>query len=151
MAKKILSPEEIQQIVDRATNGGKGDAAKFGDKNNAQEVFQKVQRFLGRFVCYPSEHAHVAHVLWVAHAHCMAAWESTPRLAALSPEPASGKTRLLEITALLVPNPVEAINVSVAYLFRKVGSEEGPPTILFDEIEQYLDRKPKRMKRSGVY
>src|SRR5436190_20925125 len=64
MAKKILSPEEIQQIVDRATNGGKGDAAKFGDKNNAQEVFQKVQRFLGRFVCDPSEHAHVAHVLW---------------------------------------------------------------------------------------
>src|SRR5262245_45050890 len=73
----------------------------------------------------------------------MDAWESTPRLSALSPEPESGKTRLLEATALLVPNPVEAINVSVAYLFRKVGSKEGPPTILFDEIDTVFGPKAK--------
>jgi Protein of unknown function (DUF3631) len=106
-------------------------------------LFEKVERFLARFVCYPSEHARVAHVLWSAHTHCMDAWESTPRLAALSPEPASGKTRLLEITALLVPNPVEAINVSVAYLFRKVGSEDGRPTILFDEIDTVFGPRAK--------
>ena len=117
--------------------------AKFGDKVAAGELFAKVERFLSRFVAYPSEHAHVAHVLWVAHTHCMDAWELTPRLAALSPEPASGKTRLLETTALLVPNPVEAINVSVAYLFRKVGSEDGPPTILFDEIDTVFGPKAK--------
>ena len=117
--------------------------AKFGDKVAPGELFAKVEKFLGRFVAYPSEHAHVAHVLWVAHTHCMDAWESTPRLAALSPEPASGKTRLLEATALLVPNPVEAINVSVAYLFRKVGSEDGPPTILFDEIDTVFGPKAK--------
>src|SRR6516225_9900285 len=73
----------------------------------------------------------------------MKAWESTPRLAALSPEPMSGKTRLLETTALLVPNPVEAINVTVAYLFRKVGSEDGLPTILFDEIDTVFGPKAK--------
>jgi len=88
-------------------------------------------------------HAHIAHILWIAHAHCMDAWESTPRLAALSPEPESGKTRLLETTALLVPNPVEAINVSVAYLFRKVGGEDGPPTILFDEIDTVFGPKAR--------
>ena len=49
----------------------------------------------------------------------------------------------LEITALLVPNPVEAINVSAAYLFRKVGSEDGPPTILFDEIDTVFGPKAK--------
>jgi hypothetical protein len=43
----------------------------------------------------------------------------------------------------LVPNPVEAINVSVAYLFRKVGSEDGPPTILFDEIDTVFGPKAK--------
>ena len=117
--------------------------AKFGDKVNAQELFQKVEKFLGRFVCYPSEHARIAHVLWVAHAHCMDAWESTARLAALSPEPASGKTRLLEVTALLVPNPIEAVNMSVAYLFRKVGGEDGLPTILFDEIDTVFGPKAK--------
>jgi Protein of unknown function (DUF3631) len=117
--------------------------ARFGGKADPGELFAKVKGFLGRFVAYPSEHAHVAHVLWVAHTHCMEAWESTPRLAALSPEPASGKTRLLETTSLLVPNPVEAINVTPAYLFRKVGGEGGPPTILFDEIDTVFGPKAK--------
>ena len=45
-------------------------------------------------------------------------------MAALSAEPASGKSRLLEVTELLVPNPVSAVNVSPAYLFRKVGGED---------------------------
>jgi hypothetical protein len=96
------------------------------------EVLSDVYTFTGQFIAYPSDHAHIAHVLWIAHAHLMDAWESTPRLAFLSPEPSSGKTRALEISELLVPNPVEAINVTPAYLFRKVGDEEkGPPTIVY--------------------
>jgi hypothetical protein len=97
--------------------------------------------FVGRFVIYPSEHAKVAHVLWIAHAHLMQVWDSTPRLAFLSPEPASGKTRALEVTELLVPAPVEAVNVSPAYLFRKVG--ETNCTILFDEIDTVFGPKAK--------
>src|SRR6516164_8177023 len=100
-----------------------------------------VEIFVGRFVIYPSEHAKVAHVLWVAHAHLMDVWDSTPRLAFLSPEPASGKTRALEVTELLVPAPVEAVNVSPAYLFRKVG--ETSCTILFDEIDTVFGPKAK--------
>jgi hypothetical protein len=73
----------------------------------------------------------------------MDAWESTPRLAFLSPEPGSGKTRALEVTELLVPRPVEAVNVTPAYLFRKVGSEDGRPTILFDEIDTVFGPKAK--------
>src|SRR6476659_1738539 len=99
------------------------------------KLLNDVHAFLGRFVAYPSEHAHVPHTLWIAHAHLMDAWDSTPRIAFLSPEPGSGKTRALEATELLVPRPVEAVNVSPAYLFRKVGSAEGKPTILFDEID----------------
>jgi hypothetical protein len=41
--------------------------------------------FLGRFVAYPSEQAQVAHTLWIAHTHMMDAWDSTPRIAFLSP------------------------------------------------------------------
>jgi hypothetical protein len=101
-----------------------------------------VYGFLGRFVAYPSEHAHVAHTLWIAHTHLMDRWESTPRIAFLSPEPASGKTRALEVSELLVPHPVCAVNVSPAYLFRKTGSEEGV-TILFDEIDTVFGPKAK--------
>jgi hypothetical protein len=73
----------------------------------------------------------------------MEALESTPRIAFLSPEPGSGKSRALEISELLVPLPVEAINVTPTYLFRKVGSEEGRPTILYDEIDTVFGPKAK--------
>src|SRR5262245_42091414 len=136
MPSKKNGGENAEQFADRMN-------VKFGDKISPQELFQKIERFLGRFVCYPSEHARIAHALWIAHTHCMDAWESTARLAALSPEPASGKTRLLEITALLVPSPIEAVNMSVAYLFRKVGGEDGLPTILFDEIDTVFGPKAK--------
>ena len=69
-------------------------------------------------------------------------WDSTPRLFFSSTEPASGKSRALEVTELLVPNPMTAVNVTPAYLFRKVGAEEGA-TILFDEIDTVFGPKAK--------
>jgi Protein of unknown function (DUF3631) len=106
-------------------------------------VLDDVHAFLGRFVAYPTRHAHLAHTLWIVHTHLMGAWESTPRIAFLSPEPGSGKTRALEITELLVPLPVEAVNVTPAYLFRKVGDKAGTPTILYDEIDTVFGPKAK--------
>jgi hypothetical protein len=123
--------------TDAGKTQGKADAAPLA------QILDDVHTFLGRFVIYPSKEAHDAHVLWIAHTHVMDAWESTPRIAFLSPEPASGKSRALEVSELLVPNPVEAINVSIAYLFRKVGGEDGPPTILFDEIDTVFGPKAK--------
>lgn len=106
-------------------------------------LFNDVFAFLGRFVAYPSIYAQVAHTLWVIHTHLMDVWESTPRIAFLSPEPGSGKTRALEISELLVPLPVEAVNVTPAYLFRKVGGAAGRPTILYDEIDTVFGPKAK--------
>ena len=106
-------------------------------------LLDEVRAFIGRFVVYPTEHDQDAHALWIAHTHAMEAWESTPRIAFLSPEPASGKTRALEVMEPLVPRPVEAVNVSPAYLFRKVASEDGRPTILFDEIDTVFGPKAK--------
>jgi hypothetical protein len=106
-------------------------------------LLDAVRGFLCRFVSYPSEHAAIAHMLWIAHTHLMGAWESTARLSFLSPEPGSGKTRALEVTEPLVPRPVYATNVSPAYLYRKCGSDDGPPTILFDEIDAIFGPKAK--------
>jgi hypothetical protein len=106
-------------------------------------LLDEVERFLSRFVVYPSEHARVAHVLWVGHAHRMEAWESTPRIAFLSPEPGSGKSRALEVTEPLVQRPVHAVNTTPAYLFRKVSDEAGLPTILYDEIDTVFGPRAK--------
>jgi hypothetical protein len=110
---------------------------------NGAPVLDAVDEFLARFIAYPSEHARVAHVLWIAHAHAMDRWESTPRIAFLSPEPGSGKTRALEVTELLVPQPVLAVNCSPAFLFRRVADPAGLPTILFDEIDTVFGPRGK--------
>lgn len=102
-----------------------------------------VHAFIGRFVAYPSPDAQIAHALWIAHTHLMEHWDSTPRLAFLSPEPGSGKSRALEVTSLLVPRPVETINATPAYLFRKVADPAGPPTLLYDEIDTVFGPKAK--------
>jgi Protein of unknown function (DUF3631) len=116
---------------------------KSDSEENSATLLGEVHEFLGRFVAYPSEHAQIAHALWIIHCHLMDAWDSTPRIAFLSPEPKSGKTRALEVTAPLVPRAVEAVNVSPAYLFRKVGGEDGRPTILFDEVDTVFGPKAK--------
>lgn len=113
------------------------------DAEPLANILNDTRSFLSRFVSYPDTHALVAHVLWIAHAHVMDAWESTPRLGFLSPEPGSGKTRALEVTELLVPNPVSAVNVTPAYLFRKVGDQNGRPTIQYDEIDTVFGPKAK--------
>jgi hypothetical protein len=118
------------------------DGAREAKALDGAAVLDDVSAFLGRFVAYPSEHARTAHTLWVVHTHLMDAWDSTPRIAFLSPEPASGKTRALEVTELLVPNPVEAVNMSAAYLFRKVGGKDRP-TILYDEIDTVFGPKAR--------
>jgi hypothetical protein len=111
--------------------------------NEGSTLLGDVESFLKTYVAYPSEHTRVAHTLWIAHTHAMDAWDSTPRLAFLSPEPGSGKTRALEASELLVPRPVEAINVTAAYLFRKVDDEDGAPTVLFDEIDTVFGPKAR--------
>src|SRR5215217_7955746 len=107
------------------------------------QLLNEVHSFLGKFVAYPSEAAHIAHTLWVVHSYFMDSWESTPRIAFLSPEPNSGKTRALEVTEPLVPRPVHAVNTSPAYLFRKVSDPAGPPTILYDEIDTVFGPRAK--------
>ena len=97
-----------------------------------------VENYLRRFVAYPSEHARVAHTLWIAHTHLIECFDTTPRLAFMSAEKESGKTRALEVTALFVPNPRLSFSMSTAALVRIIskGHEEGLiPTILFDEID----------------
>jgi Protein of unknown function (DUF3631) len=113
------------------------------DARRGERVLSTVHEFLGRFVAYPSEHARVAHNLWIIHIHLIHLWENTPRIAFLSPEPASGKTRALEITECLVPRPMEAVNMSPSALFRSVSNSDGMPTILFDEIDTIFGPRAK--------
>jgi hypothetical protein len=128
------TPEELNQAIEARDSEQRGKGAA---------LLTEVYDFLGRFVAYPSEAAHVAHTLWVGHTFFMDCWDSTPRIAFLSPEPGSGKSRALEVTEPLVNRPVHAVNVSPSYLFRKVSDDEGLPVILYDEIDTIFGPRAK--------
>jgi hypothetical protein len=145
MGAKLSAAEaaEAQMMLSPSENAALDERTLQHDEPSGDLVLQQVHQFLGRFVAFPGKHEHTAAALWAVHCHMMDRWESTPRFACLSPEPGSGKTRVLEILELLVPRPVAAINVSPAYLFRRVADENGPPTILFDEIDTVFGPKAK--------
>lgn len=100
------------------------------------DLLNDLDALLGRFVAFPSDHARHAVALWILHCHALEAFESTPRLALLSPEKGSGKTRTLEVLSLVVPKPMHTVNMSASALFRVVASEQ--PTLLLDEADTYL-------------
>ncbi|MHA5050282.1 DUF3631 domain-containing protein [Streptomyces sp. SD15] len=108
---------------------------------NGAALLDEVEAFHRRFNVFPTEVAYVAVALWDAHAHLLDCFDSTPRLAFLSPEPGSGKSRALEIVETLVPRPMVAVNASAAALFRSVSGPNGRPTILFDEIDTVFGPK----------
>jgi hypothetical protein len=120
--------------VTEVTHSGGTDAAL---------LLREVSVYLLDYIVYPSLHATIAHVLWIAHTHLMDVWESTPRIAFLSPESGSGKTRALELTENLVPRPCIAINASSAFVFRKIADKDGPPTLLWDEIDTIFGPKAR--------
>ncbi|WP_395110577.1 DUF3631 domain-containing protein [Actinomadura sp. SCN-SB] len=111
--------------------------------NDGVAALDAARAFIARFCVLPNEAAYDAMALWAAHAHVIDAFDSTPRLSFLSPEPGSGKTRALEILSLLVPFPMHAVNASPAALYRSVGNRERRPTILFDEIDTVFGPKAK--------
>lgn len=92
-----------------------------------------VEEYLSRFVSYPSAHALVAHTLWIAHTHLMDCWDTTPRIAFMSPEPMSGKTQALEVSEHLVCDSLMCFRMSAAVAIRLVA--ERCRTVLYDEID----------------
>lgn len=97
------------------------------------ELLNDVRSFIGRFVVFPEPHHLDAVTLWAAHTHCIEHFHTTPRLAMLSAEPESGKTRVLEILDLLTANPMLIFSPSVAAIFRKLAQEQ--ITLLVDECD----------------
>jgi len=121
---------------------GWGEAAVAGlheDEPTGADVLDELAATLSRFVVFPGAEHRDAVALWVAHAHVVEAFESSPRLALLSPEPASGKTRTLEVIELLVPRPMHALNASTAAVFRSIDSDR--PTLLLDEVDAIFGRR----------
>lgn len=109
------------------------DDAWIPDPTNGAELLDDLRAFLARFVAFPTAAALDAVTLWAAHAHLVRGGDNTPRLALLSPEPGSGKTRTLEVLELVTPQPMHVLSASPAAVFRTLEAEQ--PTLLMDECD----------------
>src|SRR3954468_19179364 len=106
----MLDPEHTAAVRSAVTQVRDAERAR-------EQLIDDVSAFLARFVAFPSLHELNAVALWAVHAHALGieeCFESTPRLALLSPEPGSGKTRVLEVLELLVHDPLHVLNASAA-------------------------------------
>jgi hypothetical protein len=93
-----------------------------------------VEAFLTRYVAFPTAHEPVAVALWVAHAHRVEQFETSPILAITSAEKQSGKTRVLDCLELLVPHPFRCVIPSEAVTYT-VLSQRPRRTMLLDEAD----------------
>ena len=105
------------------------------------EILDEVHTFIGRFCVFPDDHALTAVTLWAAHAHMIEHFHTTPRLVLSSPEASSGKTRVLEVLDLLVPEPLLSISASPAAVFRTLSQRQ--ITLLFDECDAIWSKRGK--------
>lgn len=104
----------------------------FDTTNPSAAALGAVMNFVRRFVSLTANQARVV-TLWVAHTHAMAATDCTPYLNVNSAEKGCGKTQLLEVLELLVPEPWLTGRVTAAVLTRKVDAVR--PTLLLDESD----------------
>ena len=108
-----------------------------------------VERFVLRYVAFPSAHEPVAVALWVAHTHYLAELETSPILAVTSAEMRSGKTRLLDCLELLVPQPERAVLPSESVVYTLL-SQDPRPTLLIDEADAIFGNRRQAERYEGV-
>lgn len=135
--------DQLERELDRTEE----IANKFDIKATAKaddhgpELLDEIRAFVARFCVFPDEHCLTAVTLWAAHAHMVEHFYTTPRLALLSPEAGSGKTRVLEILDLLTPNSKLYFSPSPSTIFRILAATQ--ITLLLDECDTIFSFRGK--------
>jgi hypothetical protein len=126
-----------------AAGGGRAGGASSPDPwptpVDGTQLAAGVEAALRRFVVL-TEAAYVLVTLWAIGTHAYAARSVWPLLLARSPQPACGKSTLLDVLERLVAHPFAVGNASLATLFRSAATG---PTQLLDELDRWIQRDPE--------
>src|SRR5438132_825658 len=76
------------------------------EANVGAAILDDLRALLCRYVAFPEPEQADAVSLWIAHSHAIDAFDCTPRLSIQSAEKRWGKTRLMDLCALLARSPV---------------------------------------------
>lgn len=131
-------PMDETYFAEQARRGGAGPQLVQGgvavSDTYLAGYLAEIEAFMRRYVAFPAEHEPVAIALWIAHAHIVERFETSPILAVTSAEMRSGKTRTLDCLEVLVPNPFRVVIPSEAVVYT-VLSQRPRPTLLLDEAD----------------
>jgi hypothetical protein len=101
-------------------------------------ILDEIVAALKRHISLP-EGAAEAIALYVVSAHTLDSASFAVRFVLISPLPGCGKTTLLNILIILVPDPVAASNASPAVIYRMLKQKRF--TFVFDEADTFMDGK----------
>ena len=135
-------PDRGKALVDSGKYPATESAVDLGEGDAVDDLLDDVETFAGKFLAFPNKHCLTVVVLWIVHTWALPAFYVTPRLVLDSPEPGSGKTRVLEILALLCRAAKLTLSTTTAALYRRIAAAgEHPPTILQDEADAVFTGK----------
>jgi putative DNA primase/helicase len=100
-------------------------------------VLDDLRAFVRRFVIV-SEQMLIAIVLWIAFTYFFEIAETSPRLAIISPTKRCGKSRLLELLALLCLHAISTSNLTPSAIFRTIDAEHC--SLFIDEADTFAVR-----------
>jgi Protein of unknown function (DUF3631) len=121
--EKVLANGEVKTLY---------EAAHAEAHEDGTALLRDVEVFISRFAVLPPG-ALLPASLFTVGTHCFDVFETFPYLALISPEKGCGKTRTTEVLEQIIAEPVRAVCISEAALFRIV--EDRKPTLILDEAE----------------
>jgi hypothetical protein len=140
-SEKVKTESKPENPGAQEGNGGRGGLCESGTSFSPRdpELDASLRELTDAFERHLSLPAAAAETLalWVIFAHTLGYAEIAVRLVILSPVPACGKSVLLEILALLVPDPLPTSNISAPAIYRSL--QKATPTLLIDEADTFMD------------
>ena len=108
------------------------------ERVDSTALLEEAVKIIEHYVDMPDGGA-VAVAVWALYTWVFEVFEVTPYLIVTAPERESGKTLVTEIASYMVPRPKPVFDASAAAIYRGIAKDK--PILLFDEAQQFLDRK----------
>jgi hypothetical protein len=111
---------------------------KDGIKVSSKKLLNDVVKALRSYLVLCSEHDYMIIALWIMSTHLFPVFTALP-LVYLNGERGSGKTKCLQLCALLAQNPILSSSMSGSSMFRMI--EGLRPTLILDELEMIKSKQ----------
>ena len=116
------------------------DPEEWPEPVNGAELLDELKAKVEHYAVLPEGGAEAV-TLWALYTWVFRAFATSPYLMVTAPEREAGKTRVTELLSWMVRRAKPASDASAAAIIR--GIENDGPTLIFDEAQHFLKRRPE--------